>query len=184
MLHYSKLNVIRQEHDEDSGTTSSEEEIGTNFAYQALIPKFPSEPLTTDQNNDYEIQVQQADDVVTETMNKLFLDKELSKVDKKILFGIMSKKPEKHLSSTSPLQTKNRFKAIIGQVTPMTIDISADLSQSPSFWQNNSPLKVQDEESLLKSIAQQEVNKKTLQGKVLSEDTDLSKRELLFTPVE
>ena len=57
MLHFSKSNVIRQEHDNESGATSSEEDIGTNFAYQALIPKFPSDPMTTLQNKDYEMQL-------------------------------------------------------------------------------------------------------------------------------
>lgn len=57
MLNFSKSNVIRQEHDNESGATSSEEDIGTNFAYQALIPKFPSDPMTTLQNKDFEMQL-------------------------------------------------------------------------------------------------------------------------------
>lgn len=37
------------------------------------------------------------DDIVIDTMNTMFLDKELTPVNKKILFGIMSKKVEKHI---------------------------------------------------------------------------------------
>lgn len=93
LLHFSKKNLIRCENDRFN--SSSDEEFGSNQAYQSLIPKF-QESDKYDPN--FERDLEQADEVMTEAMRALFLNRaELSSVNKKILYGILSKKPEKHL---------------------------------------------------------------------------------------
>lgn len=94
LLHFSKKNIIRCENDRFN--SSSDEEFGNNEAYQTVIPKYPKNESTFDPV--FERQLEQADEVMTEAMRALFLGKqELSTVNKKILYGILSKKPEKHM---------------------------------------------------------------------------------------
>lgn len=144
LLHFSKQNLLRQE---DDNYTSSDEELASSEAYQQLIPKFPiaGEGLSLAANHDIEMKMRTADEVMSEAMHSLFLNKtELSSVNKKILFGLLSKKPEKHIRRMSGKKLKDASRTLAGgagggtsnQRTPQLLDQSED----PTAFDQGEPL--------------------------------------------
>jgi hypothetical protein len=145
LLHFSKKNLIRCENDRFN--SSSEEEFGNNQAYQSIIPKYPEDTGSGQMDPQFERQLENADEVMSEAMRALFLNKqELSTVNKKILFGILSKKPEKHLMKLAYInasmavngpdgqqRTGNGLPGLGATKTPIFYDLSQSSLQAPDY---------------------------------------------------
>lgn len=95
LLHFSKHNLIKQGNEDD---TSSDEDIG--HSYRAVVPKQVIEGVMLQKDfKEIEIETQHADNIISDSLSSLFLNRELSTVNKKILFGTLTKQPEKLLDS-------------------------------------------------------------------------------------
>lgn len=98
-----------------------------------MIPKYQEDPS---KDPEFERNLHYADSVMSEAMRALFLNKsELSTVNKKILYGILSKKPEKHLmklamSNASAINDGGRTQANFPAYSNIRTPIFYDLSQS------------------------------------------------------